>query len=189
MKKLGIVAILLTLWGGTCGTNTIFSQTTAPNEFGFSAGLLAAGEVYIANFDQFFDLESGISLFGVYDFFTRDKFAVGTNANVAFPSREFLGETLNFYEPAMVLKAKFSPTATASYKPGFNLGYRLITSDDLDTIQGLGLNLTNELQFQVSENFTPFIDLGFITQPDGGNDVFNATFSPLVVLHAGIAFN
>ncbi|MEM7486053.1 MAG: hypothetical protein AAF348_12670 [Bacteroidota bacterium] len=189
MKNLKITAILLMFFGGIGGTNTVYAQTSTENEFGFSVGLLTGGEVYIAEFDQFFDLESGVSLLGFYDFFITDKFAVGGNASIAFPSNEFLGESITFYELALALKVKFSLSDTLSYKPGFNMGYRLTTSDDLDTIQGLGLNLTNELQFHVSENFTPFIDLGFITQPTGGNDEFNATFSPLIVLRAGIAFN
>ena len=188
MKTLKVIVLVLLSMGSVHGQQTNNTSGDTPNEFGFSLGLLAGGEVYIAEFDQFFDLESGLSLFGFYDFFITDKFAVGGNAHVAFPGQEFLGETLAFYELALALKMKFSLGNTVSYKPGFNLGYRLISSDDLDTIQGLGLNLTNEVQLDISENFTPFVDLGFISQPAGGNDEFNATFSPVIVLRVGMSF-
>ena len=189
MQHLKTAVILLFVWGGVCLSQSTYAQTPGEDEFGFSVGVLTGGEVYIAEFDQFFDLESGASLLGFYDFFITDKFAIGGNVNIAFPSQEFLGETITFYELALALKVKFSLSNKVSYKPGFNLGYRLITSDDIDTIQGLGLNLTNEFQLNISENFIPFVDIGFISQPAGGNDEFNTTFSPLIVLRAGIAFN
>ncbi|MEM8506588.1 MAG: hypothetical protein AAF717_02110 [Bacteroidota bacterium] len=190
MKTYILFFFFLFLLGSVYGQQTATPQGgTNDNEWGFSLGILGGGELYIAEFDQFFDLESGLSLLGFYDFFLTDKFALGGNVNIAFPSQEFLGETITFYELALALKVKFELSPTLSYKPGFNLGYRLIASDDLDTIQGLGLNLTNELQLDISESFKPFVDMGFITQPAGGNDDFNTTFSPLLVLRIGIVFN
>ncbi|MEM9076971.1 MAG: hypothetical protein AAGC43_08025 [Bacteroidota bacterium] len=169
------------------------AQTSVKNEYGFSVGILTGGDVYIAELDQNFDLESGVSIYAFYDFFITNGFAIGVNGNVAFPFLALLDENVSFYELALSLKPRFELSDKVSYKPGFNLGYRIITSEELSedggTIQGLGLNLTNELQFHVSENFTPFLDVGFITQPAGGNDDFNVTFSPLVVLRVGLVFN
>lgn len=169
------------------------AQDTKTNEYGFSVGLLAGGDVYVAELDQNFDLESGVSIYGFYDFFITNGFAIGVNGSVAFPFLELLDENVNFYELALALKPRFSLSDKVSYKPGFNFGYRIITSDELSeddgTIQGLGLNLTNELQFHVSDNFTPFLDVGFISQPAGGNDEFNVTFSPLIVLRVGLVFD
>ncbi len=189
MKNLRVIALVLLAMGKGFGQQSADLPGNTANEYGFSLGLLAGGEVYIAEFDRYFGLDSGLSLFGFYDFFITDKFAVGGNAHVAFPGQEFLGETLGFYELALALKIKLSLGNKFSYKPGFNIGYRLITSDNLDTIQGLGLNLTNELQLDVSERFTPFVDLGFISQPAGGNDEFNTTFSPIIVFRVGVSFN
>ncbi len=167
-------------------------QKVVVGEYGFSVGILSGGDVYIAELDENFDLESGVSILGFYDFFITPGFAVGVNGNIAFPYLSLIDENVTFYELALALKPKFSLSDKVSYKPGFNLGYRVVTSDELsDTggaIQGLGLNLTNELQFHISESFTPFLDVGFISQPAGGNDDFNATFSPLIVIRAGLAF-
>ncbi|MEL6305611.1 MAG: hypothetical protein AAFQ20_12585, partial [Bacteroidota bacterium] len=159
----------------------------------FSVGLLTGGDVYVAELDQNFDLESGISLFAFYDFFITDKFAIGPNISISFPTLALLDDGVNFYELAFAIKPKFGLSDTVSYKPGFNLGYRIITASDIDdvggTIQGLGLNITNELQFKVNDNLTPFIDIGFISQAAGGNEDFNVTFAPLIVLRAGLVFN
>ncbi|MEM9361052.1 MAG: hypothetical protein AAGA43_00380 [Bacteroidota bacterium] len=190
MKKL---KILLGLFFSVLVWTSSLAQDTKKNEYGFSVGLLSGGDVYIAELDQNFDLESGVSIYGFYDFFITNSFAIGLNGSVAFPFLELLDENVNFYELALALKPRFSLSEKVSYKPGFNLGYRIITSDELSeddgTIQGLGLNLTNELQFHVSDSFTPFLDVGFIAQPAGGNDEFNVTFSPLIVLRAGLVFN
>ncbi|MEO1030724.1 MAG: hypothetical protein AAFX55_04935 [Bacteroidota bacterium] len=187
MKQLKTFTILLFLL--SYGTTTTLAQTSAKDEFGFSIGLQTGGEAYIAEFDEFVALESGLSLLGFYDFFITDKFAIGANANVAFPSLELSDESVTFYELALALKVKFSLSDKVSYKPGANFGYRLITAEDIDTIEGLGLNLTNEFQFHISETITPFVDVGFISQAAGGNDEFNATFSPIIVIRVGIVFN
>lgn len=191
MKNIGfkLVSFLILLLSSL----SINAQSTKANEYGFSVGLLAGGDIYVSELDQNFDLESGVSLYGFYDFFITEKFAIGGNVSVAFPFLELLDDNVNFYEFALALKPKFSLSDKVSYKPGFNLGYRLITAEDLDeeggTIQGLGLNLTNELQIHVSEQFTPFLDVGFISQAAGGNEEYNVTFSPLIVIRVGVVFN
>ncbi len=171
----------------------MLAQDAKKNEYGFSVGLLSGGDVYVAEFDQNFDLESGVSILAFYDFFITPGFAIGINGNFALPYLALFDENVTFYELALALKPRFSLSDKVSYKPGFNLGYRIIASDELSedggAIQGLGLNLTNELQFHISKGFTPFLDVGFITQAAGGNDEFNATFSPLIVIRVGLAFN
>ena len=188
MKQLKTATTLLFLIL-SYGTTSAQEQASAKDEFGISVGLLTGGDVYVAEFDQFFGLESGLSLLGFYDFFITDKFAIGGNVNIALPSLELSDESVTFYELALALKVKFSIGDKVSYKPGANLGYRLITAEDIDTIRGLGLNLTNEFQFHISEAITPFVDVGFISQAAGGNDDFNVTFSPLIVIRVGIVFN
>ncbi|PRX57903.1 hypothetical protein [Flagellimonas meridianipacifica] len=183
------LGLLLSVFAIIC----LKAQDKKTNEYGFSVGLLTGGDVYVAELDQNFDLESGVSILGFYDFFITDGFAVGLNGSIALPYLALIDENVTFYELALALKPRFSLSDKVSYKPGFNLGYRLITSDELSedggTIEGLGLNLTNELQFHISNSFTPFLDVGFITQAAGGNDEFNTTFSPLIVIRGGLVFN
>ncbi|MEL6916973.1 MAG: hypothetical protein AAFO99_04505 [Bacteroidota bacterium] len=173
--------------------NKVNSQTTLTQEYGVSVGLLTEGSFYISELDENFGLESGFTLHGFYDHYITEKFSIGGNISVSFPSLEILDENVTFYEFALALKPRFDVSDKVTYKPGFNIGYRIINAPDIDeeggTIQGLGLNLTNELQFHIDQGFTPFFDLGFISQPAGGNDDFNVTFSPLIMIRVGVVFN
>ncbi|MEM8763988.1 MAG: hypothetical protein AAGD88_09265 [Bacteroidota bacterium] len=167
-----------------------FQTSAQTNELGLSVGVLTSGEVYLPETDESFDLESGLSLFVFYDFFITKKFAIGPNFSLSTPTLALLDERVTFYEFGFALKPKFQFGNTISYKPGFNLGYRRITADDIDdvggTLQGLGLNFTNEIQFNVNDHLVPFIDIGFISQAVGGNEEIDATFAPLFVLRAGL---
>lgn len=66
---------------------------------------------------------------------------------------------------------------TVAFKPGLNVGYRSLTSSDLNgDADGLGVNLSLELQF----------DAGFLCQPAGGNADQDITRAHIIYGAGGI---
>lgn len=68
--------------------------------------------------------------------------------------------------------------------PTLYFGYRRYSDDAGD---GLGINLSLQARYPMG-SYTPFFDVGFLTQPAGGNDASDATFSPVFTVGAGLTF-
>ncbi len=162
------------------------------HEIGLSVGILAGGEAYVEEQDQYFDFTSGLMIHSFYDHFVAEYLSIGGYLNFSFPEIEFAEEGSTFTEVGLAIKPRFFIQDVLTIKPGLNIGYRTVNSNNIDfiggKIQGLGINLTTELQLNIHETFKPFLDIGFITQPAGGNDEFTITFSPVLTVRAGIAF-
>ena len=67
------------------------------------------------------------------------------------------------------------------------MGYRIISSDVTDDLDGLGINLSVELQKQL-ETFVASGEIGFLSQPSGGNEDVTFEFAPIFYLGVGITF-
>ncbi len=70
-------------------------------------------------------------------------------------------------------------------KAGLNIGYRTITASGIDDIEGLGLNASLRMIPQ-NKDSKLYFDVGFLTQPTGGNDLTEVTFGPIIYLGAGL---
>jgi len=71
------------------------------------------------------------------------------------------------------------------------IGYRTTSVDEsgISNLDGLGLNFNAALWIKPSESICPKVELGFITQPTGGNDDTSVTWSPYWYIGGGIVFN
>lgn len=186
IKSITIVLLLTTFY-----TASTFAQAEK-SEVGVSIGMVTGGEYYVEESDRFFEIRSGLMLHGFYDYYVAEKLAIGFFGSLSMPELGFLEETVSFTEFGFTLKPRFFLSDDITLKPGLNVGYRMINSDSIDLVggkmQGLGLNLTTEWQLHIFDGFTPFVDLGFTTQPLGGNDDFTVTFSPVFNARLGIVF-
>ncbi len=131
-------------------------------------------------------------LFRVFaDAYLIPKFAVGCYFNYSSASIESEGyEAIDgsFTEFGITLKPRFFISPQMAVKPGLNIGYRKTSVEGLDDIDGMGLNLSVELQYMMSNNYIVFFEGGFLSQPTGGNDVVSVTWAPIIYVAAGICF-
>ena len=93
-------------------------------------------------------------------------------------------DVVTMHEFGLAFKAKFSASRMIMIVPTVYVGYR---SYDGEAGEGLGLNFSTIFQFPM-KNITPFVDVGFMTQPAGGNDESDITYSPVFIIGGGITF-
>ena len=94
----------------------------------------------------------------------------------------------SFIEFGIAFKPKFMVSPTVAIKPGLNIGYRKMETDESSyDAEGLGLNASVEIQFQV-KGMLFFIEPGFLSQPAGGNDNTDITFGPIGYINVGVCF-
>lgn len=163
-------------------------------DIGFSGGAWLPGTINIEDVDA--DKEMGLLLRGIADAYLMPNFAVGVYFNYSNTpiSYESLKADGWFYEYGISLKPRFMINPELAVKPGLNIGYRSLDRESLypgeenTSAEGMGLNLSIEIQIPVTTDYLFFADVGFLSQPTGGNDVADVTWSPIFYLNAGLAF-
>jgi hypothetical protein len=179
MKKLVIMLCMM--------TSVVTAQELKRDEFGLGIGYLFAGDLWVgypANRYYSFGESYLLRLEWAHYFEAMSKrFGVGLYVNTASP---YYGsfETISMSEIGMVLKGRFNVSERVQIKPGAYVGYRSYGSGAGD---GLGVNANVQVQYQMGK-MKPFIELGFLTQPAGGNKTAEATFSPVFQTSVGLAF-
>lgn len=187
MKSLPIVIFFLLVF--TSVTQAQFSSRTM--DIGIGAGYNLGGTVKVSGADL--DMEGNFLLQAFADFYLVEKFSWGVYAKFGPGVKSDIStETATMYEFGMGLKPRFIVSdGKMAIRPGLEIGYRII---DLDVdaegvdVNGLGLNANVEVQFLTSSSIVPFGQIGFLTQPSGGNDFDDVTWAPMFYLMAGVAF-
>ena len=87
------------------------------------------------------------------------------------------------YDFRSPLKVRFPVGSNLQIKPGAYFGYRLYGGN---AGQGLGINGSVALQYQLNERIKPLGELGILSQPNGGNNDTDLTYSPVFLVSAGI---
>ena len=169
------------------GLNLAFSQSSLKDkeyDVGILAGYWLGGEV---NVDDFGVDKDGSFMLKMYsDFYLMPKFAFGLFVHVLPYSQGLID--VNSYEFGVALKPRFFINETSAIKPGINLGYRLMTSDGFsESVSGFGVNFSLELQSKL-ESMILSPEIGFLTQPAGGNEDFDLAFAPILYFGLGISF-
>jgi hypothetical protein len=184
-----LLAILLSL----PAANVFADDPVKTYEFGFSAGLwLSGGDVSVDSDPVYVDLqkESSFMLKGYLDSIITPRFCIGLFGHYV-PSITYENSTVeqSMFEIGFAIKPRFTLSDTVILKPGLGIGYRKYSSDEktADNMQALGTNFSCELQF-VSKSFTPYIEVGFLAQPVGGNSDWSMDFPPIWYVMGGVAF-
>ena len=166
------------------------ATATGDSEIGISGGLWMSGtmSVWDDGWDVDVDKSSSLMLRAILDKYVGNDFAVGLYINFSQIEAEDADIDGTMKEFGFAFKPKFYMSPTLAVKPGLNIGYRLITSSDIEDIEGLGVNFSCEFQFLNNKKPAFYIDLGFLAQPTGGNDYYNLTFGPIFYILAGVFF-
>ena len=157
---------------------------------GIKAGFLAPGSVYVEEVDEDFDLNAGPLLLATFDAMVAPKLSIGVFLLHARPTVTVFDEDYdaNITTFGGTIKGRFGGADALQVRPGLAVGYQLISSDEgVDDVKGLDVGGLVELSIPAGSIRVP-IELGFISQPAGGNDDSDVTFSPIFYLAGGIEF-
>jgi hypothetical protein len=188
MKRLSVLVILI-----SCALVSK-AQDLKKNEFSVSLGYMFEGEMYAAELDQYYSVGETILIRGEFDHYFSsmgDRFGIGGYYTLGFPFYSYFYEEVTMHELGLVLKARFNASDQIQIKPGIYTGYRAYTGGldaGEDPGTGFGLNATVSFQYELNEKLKPFIDLGIMTQPAGGNDATDITYSPTFQFSLGVTF-
>ncbi len=123
------------------------------------------------------------------DMYVAPKFAVGAYIN--YSPAEVEGYDGTAVEFGMGIKPRFFVSPEVSIKPGLNIGYRSTSIDapGVDDVDGLAVNLSVEFQYHLANSpAIRFLDIGFLSQPTGGNSDADVTWAPIFYLNVGAAY-
>ena len=153
-------------------------------DVGFTAGFWFSGNIVIQGVDV--DKDGAFMLRAFADSYLMPKLAVGGFFNFSPYSQS--GIDITMFEFGASIKPKFIVAPDFAIKPGLNIGYRFTTSDFSPAeISALGINLS--VEFQKSMSGVLLIgELGFLSQPSGGNSDVDVTFAPIFYVSAGVGF-
>jgi hypothetical protein len=172
---------------------TVFPiASKAQLEVNFALGGQFGGDIYFDPPDRDFDADGGVLIKLGLDYFTSE--TLGLGVYLSYGEGEVISEDFDYIEIGFAIKPRLTrEDVIGSYDllitPGFYVGYRKISADSVDDIDGLALNLGIDIRLRFENGFAVFIEPGFITQPDGGNDDADVTFSPLGVFTVGVAYS
>ncbi len=158
-------------------------QSLPKSEFTFSAGYLFEGEVYVWAPNRYGSVGETFLLKTDYTGYFSDYFGLGGYVALGKPYY-YAFEQIGMYEIGVVAKARFKAGDKFLFKLPLYIGYR---NYDSSAGRGLAINLSGVLQYQ-GEKIKPFLDLGFLTQPAGGNEGTDMTFAPVFQASVGICF-
>jgi hypothetical protein len=144
--------------------------------------------------DRDFEADGGFTLKVGADYFTNELLGVG--GYLSFGEGEIQGLDLSYFEIGIAIKPRltredFIEDYDLLITPGLYVGYRVESVDGApgdDSGDGLALNLGIDIRLRFENNYAIFIEPGFITQPDGGSDDADVTFSPIGVFLVGVAY-
>lgn len=153
-------------------------------DIALEVGAWLPGSINVEGYDASKDMSLLFRAFA--DAYLMPKFAVGCYFNYTSATVEDVDGT--FVEFGISLKPRFFMSPVVAIKPGLNIGYRNTSVEGQDSADGLGVNLSVELQYLIGSDYTVFGDFGFLTQPTGGNDVADITWAPIFYIAGGICF-
>jgi hypothetical protein len=151
---------------------------------GIVAGLLTGGDVYIDGHHA--DSDAGFMLQGTWDSLIAAGFSVGLYGLLA--SSEVKNDEVRLYSLGATLKKGFGDRAGMQFRLGLNLGYQILSPDDGHSTKGLNVGGQAEVALPIGSRLNLLAQLGFISQPAGGNDDADVTFAPILYVGAGLEF-
>lgn len=175
MKRFLLVCLLVI-------PNVVVAQDLPKSEFGFSFGYLFEGEGYLAYPNAYGSVGDTYHLRADYVGYFGDNFGMG--GFVSYSNPYYFGGNVSALEFGFVVKPRFSASEKVIVKIPIFVGYRTYGNS---AGQGLGIDLSAQIQFQ-TEKVKPFVELGFLSQPVGGSDYSDATYSPCFLLAVGLNF-
>jgi hypothetical protein len=95
----------------------------------------------------------------------------------------------NLFSVGMTIKPRFSISESAQIRPGIAIGYNHIKNDEMkDPSNGLNVGFQLEISKWIQDNLGVVGEIGFVSQPVGGDGSYDLTFPPIFYVCFGIEF-
>jgi hypothetical protein len=184
-KPLYLPLLFLILVVLTPQSVSAISAKDANYEIGASLGNWFSGDISIGSGD--YEKDSSLLLRAFADMYVTPKFAVGAYFN--YSSVTVGGVDGSASEFGLALKPRLFLSDAITIKPGLNIGYRGMSSDNANgEADGFAANLSIELQYHIGTGLVPFVEFGFLAQPAGGNEYVDITWAPIGYISIGLAY-
>lgn len=177
MKNL-LWALLLTVSLSAMG------QELPKSELSVSVGYMTEGEVYVWTPNVYGSVGETVLFRADFTGYFSDYFGVGGYLSYANPYYWAFGN-VSMYEVGFVMKGRFKAGEKVLIKIPAYVGYRGYGNE---AGQALAINLSGVFEYQ-GEQVKPFLDVGFLSQPTGGNDATTMTFSPTFQVSVGVTLH
>jgi hypothetical protein len=179
-KSILVIVIALLLFG---------SLAQAQNQswnWNFKGGILLPGTVTVEGFGDG-DTNLGWIANTAFDALVAEKLSMGGYFSYAGTSEAESGEDLsaNIMSIGGTLKARFQLRGGTQLRPGIIFAYQLTTGDAFDDVSGLNVGFTFEAVFPLKDYNAIVGEIGFTSQPSGGNDFGDVTWAPIFYLTVG----
>jgi len=172
---------------------TVFFLSTAPAQteswnMTIKGGLLFPGTVNIDPPGWDVDTEMGWMLNICGDAMVAPKLSLGGFIIYAGTSAEEFDESASIFTLGGTIKGRFTMQSGWQLRPGLAIGYQMIGGDAFEDVNGLDVGGIFEVVKPLANKKALVGELGFITQPSGGNDDADVTFGPIFYLNVGYQF-
>ena len=170
---------------------SVVSQSPSPgktSEMSVSLLYWMGGSVSFGDLGVDVDKEPGLVFKFSYDNISSDGNSFGfflQYAPTVALSYGSLEESGTMTEYGIALKTILNPGSDTEIKPGVNLGYRTVTASGMDDVEGFGVNASLQI-VPKNQKSKMYFDVGFLSQPNGGNAETTVTFAPILYLGGGL---
>jgi hypothetical protein len=159
------------------------SQTWNMN---FKGGIMLPGTVTIEGFDV--DTDMGWIANIAYDALVAEKVSMGGYFFYAGVTPEESDESANILTIGGTVKGRFTLSSGTQIRPGLILAYQMTSGSAFDDVKGLNVGFTGEVAFPLKDKKAVVAELGFTSQPSGGNSDADVTWAPIFYLTVGYEF-
>ena len=151
----------------------------------FKGGIILPGTVTVEGYDA--DTELGWIVNTVFDAMVAEKLSMGGYFFYSGLTEAESGESngANIMSIGGTLKARFPLRGGTQLRPGVIFAYQITTGDAFDDVNGLNVGFTFEAAFPLKDRNAIVAEIGFTSQPSGGNSDVNVTWAPIFYLAVG----
>jgi hypothetical protein len=157
-------------------------------EFTAAGAVVAPGSIFVTPYN--WDTSVGFSANAGVDYAVAPKFSAGLVVQYSSVNLSELDVGAQTVGAGVSLKVLLGDPKAIHFKVGANLLYQLNSVDvpEADGASGLGVGALVEVLKPMSPTLDLVGQVGFITQPSGGNDSADVTWGPIFFVGVGAAF-
>ena len=123
-----------------------------------------------------------------FDALLAEKVSMGGYLFYSGLTAEEVDQAANILGIGGTIKARFTLKSGIQIRPGVILAYQMTSGDAFDDVTGLDVGFTGEVAFPLKKKNAIVAEIGFTSQPAGGNSDVDVTWSPIFYLTLGYEF-
>jgi hypothetical protein len=155
--------------------------------FSGAVGYVAPGTVTAESVDL--DTDSGYLVQGAADYYVAPRFGVGLYIQYQSVGIKDVSGTASVFGIGPTFKARFPVGERFTIRPSLSIGYQSGSwSEATKSTSGLGVGFQVEGAMPMANTTNGLVQLGFSTQPSGGNSDVDLTWAPIFYAAVGIEF-